>query len=51
MEKQRVNIDIDKELWKLVSIKAIEEGIQKRQLVETALDEYVNKKQKKEEIK
>jgi len=47
MEKQRVNIDIDKELWKLVSIKAIEEGIQKRQLVETALDEYVKKNKKR----
>lgn len=43
MSKKRINIDIDEELWKLVSIKAIEEGIQKRQLVEIALIEYVNK--------
>lgn len=41
MEKQRVNMDLDKELWKRVSIKAIEEGIQKKELVEKALKKYL----------
>lgn len=32
-EKQRVNMDLDKELWKQVGIKAIQLGIQKKELV------------------
>ena len=46
MEKQRINIDINKTLWKKVGIKAIEEGIQKRQLVEKAIKKYIEEKEK-----
>ena len=46
MEKQRVNMDINKELWKKVSIAAIKEGIQKRQLVEIAIEKYIEEKEK-----
>jgi len=35
--KQRVNMDIDKELWKQVTIKCAELGIEKKQFVEEAL--------------
>jgi len=35
--KQRVNMDIDKELWKRVGMKALELDMQKKDLVELAL--------------
>ena len=41
MEKQRVNMDLDKDLWKLVGIKAIKSGIQKKEIVEKALENYL----------
>ena len=41
MEKQRVNMDLDKDLWKLVGVKAIELGIQKKEIVEKALENYL----------
>lgn len=43
MDKQRVNMDIDKNLWKKVGIKSIELGLQKKELVEKALEEFVEK--------
>jgi len=43
-KKQRINMDLNKELWKRVGIKAIEEGIQKRELVEKALEKYLKEK-------
>lgn len=39
--KQRINLDLDRELWKKVSIKAVELDIQKRELVELALKEFL----------
>jgi len=41
MEKQRVNMDLDKDLWKQVGIKAIQLGIQKKEIVETSLENYL----------
>jgi len=35
--KQRVNMDLDKNLWKRVGMKAIELDMQKKDLVELAL--------------
>lgn len=40
-EKQRVNMDLDKELWKQVGIKAIELGMQKKELVELAIKKFI----------
>lgn len=47
-EKQRVNIDIDKYLWKQVGIKAAEWEVQKREIVEKALGKFIedNKQEK-----
>lgn len=44
-EKQRVNMDLDKELWKQVGIKAIQLGIQKKELVEKALKKFLQENQ------
>ena len=44
MEKQRVNMDISKKLWKQVGIRAAIEGIQRRELVELALKKYMESK-------
>ena len=41
MTVQRVNMDLNKELWKQVGIRAIEEGINKKDLVEKALENYL----------
>lgn len=41
MTTQRVNMDINKNLWKKVGIRAIEEGINKKDLVEKALRLYL----------
>lgn len=40
-KQQRVNMDLDKEIWKRVGIKAIELGITKKELVEKALKNYI----------
>jgi Arc/MetJ family transcription regulator len=42
-ERQRVNIELDPELWKQVGIKAIEMGLTKRELTEKALREFIRK--------
>jgi len=42
VEKQRINIDIDRELWRRVSIKAAAEDREKREIVETALSIYLD---------
>ena len=39
--KQRVNMDLDKELWKQVGMKAIEIDMQKKDLVELALKKFI----------
>ncbi len=44
-ERQRVNMDIDKKLWKKVGIRAIKEETEKRLLVEKALEEYLRKRE------
>lgn len=49
MVNQRVNMDLNRDLWKQAGIKAIEEGITKRELVEIALNDYI--KENKEEMK
>lgn len=41
MEKQRVNMDINKELWKKVGIRAIELNLQKKEIVELALKKFL----------
>ena len=53
MTTQRINMDIDKQLWKQVGIRAIQEGINKKDLVEKALTNYLRggEKMKKELIK
>lgn len=43
MADRRINMDIDKNLWKEVGIKAIKEGITKKDLVTKALEEYLKK--------
>lgn len=40
--KQRVNMDLEKSLWKQVSMKAIELDMQKKDLVELALNNFIN---------
>lgn len=40
--KQRVNMDLDKNLWKQVGMKAIELDMQKKDLVELALKNFIN---------
>lgn len=47
MEKQRINIDIDKSLWREVSVMAAKLGIEKRVFVEAALREKVEKESEK----
>ena len=44
MTKQRINLDIDRELWKRVSLRAVEDNMQKREIVEKALNLYLNNK-------
>jgi metal-responsive CopG/Arc/MetJ family transcriptional regulator len=46
MTTQRVNMDLDKDLWKQVGIRAIEEGINKKDLVEKALTNYLKEEEK-----
>lgn len=41
MDKQRVNMDINKELWKKVGIRAIELNLQKKEIVELALEKFL----------
>jgi len=41
MGKQRVNMDLDKDLWKRIGIKGIQLGIQKKEIVETSLKNYL----------
>lgn len=45
---QRVNMDLPKELWKKVGVQAINEDIDKREIVIKALEEYLNKVSKEE---
>ena len=45
-ETQRVNMDLPKELWKKVGIQSVIEGVQKRELVVKALEEYLIKTKK-----
>lgn len=45
-EKQRINMDLDKELWKKVGIKALELDMQKRELVEKALENFLKENSK-----
>ena len=46
---QPINIKIDAELWRLVSIRAAEQGMMKRELVENALINYLIKNETKME--
>lgn len=46
MEKQRVNMDIDKSLWKEVGKLSIELEMQKKEIVELALKEFIEKHKK-----
>ena len=46
---QPINIKIDTELWRSVSIRAAEQGIMKRELVENALINYLIKNETKME--
>lgn len=41
MEEQMVNVAISKELWKEVGIKAIIEGVDKKEIVRKALEKYL----------
>ena len=43
---QRVNMDINKNLWKQVGIRAIKEGITKKELVEKAFEKYLKEEKK-----
>ena len=47
MAKQRLNIDIEASLWKEVGIRAIQEGINKKDLVEKALVNYLANQDRK----
>lgn len=44
MEKKRVNIDIDRDLWKKVGILAARKDMPKREVVEEALKLYIKEK-------
>jgi len=46
-ERQRINIDIQKILWRDTSVMAARLGINKRDFVEAALQEKIKKEQKK----
>lgn len=46
MDKQRVNMDINKELWKKVGIRAIELNLQKKEIVELALKKFLQEGEK-----
>lgn len=43
---QRVNMDLNKELWKRVGIRCIELDIQKKQFVEKALEKLLKETEK-----
>lgn len=43
MERQRINMDISREIWKEVGKAAIDLGIDKRQFVEQALLEKLDR--------
>lgn len=45
--RQRINIDIQRDLWREVSIMAARMDINKRDFVEAALQEKIKKEQKK----
>jgi len=47
MEKQRVNMDLDKDLWKSMSIRCTELDMEKKQFVENAIREEMKRGQKK----
>ena len=40
-DTQRVNIDVDRDLWKRVGVRAIEEDTEKRRIVDKALRLYL----------
>lgn len=42
---QPINMKIDTEIWRAVSVRAAEQGIMKRELVERALTNYLNEKE------
>ena len=46
-ERQRINIDIQKFLWRETSVIAAHLGINKRDFVEAALQEKIKREQKK----
>lgn len=46
MTYQRVNIDVNKNLWKQVGIEAIKNDVTRREIVEVALKEYLNRRSK-----
>ncbi len=50
-ERQRVNIDIQKSLWRETSVMAARLGINKRDFVEAALWEKIDEEKKKLEKK
>lgn len=47
MSVKRVNIDLNKGLWKEVGVMAAKLGINKRELVEEALHQYIRKQNKR----
>ena len=46
MDKHRINVDIDRELWKRVSIRCVELDMEKREFVEEALSDKLERERK-----
>lgn len=50
MENQRVNMDINKDLWRKVGIKSAELELQKKEIVEKALENFLKENKQKQEV-
>lgn len=49
MDRQRINMDIDRSLWKKIGKAAIDLGIDKRDFVEVALVEKLSRMEEEDE--
>lgn len=48
-EIQRINVDVNKSLWREVGIRCAEQGITKRAFMEKALEEKLERDSKKQQ--
>lgn len=49
-ENQRINVDVDKSLWRDVGIRCAEQGVTKRTFMEQALEEKLERDKNKQGV-